>query len=90
MDKSSNDIANDASSVVSNNEAENKNEGENKSGGENACSDDGSNEGNEKNKRRQRRQRTHFSSMQLQELEALFARNRCARRRDNVEVREMR
>ena len=31
---------------------------------------------NDKNNKRQRRQRTHFTSQQLQELEALFTRNR--------------
>ncbi|XP_039273719.2 uncharacterized protein LOC120347715 isoform X1 [Styela clava] len=41
---------------------------------ENSQSDD--QDGEEKNKRRQRRQRTHFTSQQLQELEALFSRNR--------------
>lgn len=39
-------------------------------GGEN---DDGK---NDKKTKRQRRQRTHFTSQQLQELEATFARNR--------------
>ena len=34
------------------------------------------NDANEVNNRRQRRQRTHFTSQQLQELEAMFARNR--------------
>ncbi len=32
--------------------------------------------GNNANNKRNRRQRTHFTSQQLQELEALFARNR--------------
>ncbi|GFR72010.1 homeobox protein [Elysia marginata] len=37
-------------------------------------SDDGGDD--DKKKKRQRRQRTHFTSQQLQELEATFARNR--------------
>ena len=36
----------------------------------------GSGDGESGKKRRQRRQRTHFTSQQLQELEAHFARNR--------------
>lgn len=38
------------------------------------CEDSGSED--DKKKKRQRRQRTHFTSQQLQELEATFARNR--------------
>eukprot|EP00094_Tigriopus_californicus_P000722 TCALIF_00700-PA protein Name:"Similar to pitx3 Pituitary homeobox 3 (Xenopus laevis)" AED:0.09 eAED:0.09 QI:0/1/0.66/1/1/1/3/298/396 len=37
---------------------------------------DDSKDGKNKNNKRQRRQRTHFTSQQLQELEALFTRNR--------------
>ncbi|GIY73506.1 hypothetical protein CDAR_616641 [Caerostris darwini] len=40
--------------------------------GENSGADDG----DPKKKKRQRRQRTHFTSQQLQELEATFSRNR--------------
>ena len=38
--------------------------------------DDSKDGKNNKNSKRQRRQRTHFTSQQLQELEALFTRNR--------------
>lgn len=44
-----------------------------------AAADDGKDAGgvkNNKNTKRQRRQRTHFTSQQLQELEATFTRNR--------------
>lgn len=37
---------------------------------------DDSGSDDDKKKKRQRRQRTHFTSQQLQELEATFARNR--------------
>ena len=42
----------------------------------NGGSNNGGNSKNNVNDKRQRRQRTHFTSQQLQELEALFARNR--------------
>ena len=38
--------------------------------------DDSKESKNTKNSKRQRRQRTHFTSQQLQELEAMFTRNR--------------
>ena len=38
--------------------------------------DDSNSEDDKSKKKRQRRQRTHFTSQQLQELEATFARNR--------------
>jgi DNA-directed RNA polymerase specialized sigma subunit len=41
-----------------------------------ANSEDSATDDDIKKKRRQRRQRTHFTSQQLQELEATFARNR--------------
>jgi hypothetical protein len=45
-------------------------------GGDSADNGGGDDSKNDKKNKRQRRQRTHFTSQQLQELEATFARNR--------------
>jgi paired-like homeodomain transcription factor 2 len=45
-------------------------------GGDSADNGGGDDGKNDKKNKRQRRQRTHFTSQQLQELEATFARNR--------------